>query len=311
METEIGDRLRLQEYRQRFSTAELATTLSEELAESQPAVHVSGSLLQEWYRKYHPDSGSLAYAHAADLDEAMGAELRQHYSGVGYKNLRNALRQRPKPVIIGERCARTWVETYASVAASSSSGVQRTTADRGAASSSTMKRPAAVASGSQSSSSNAGMKRPAAAPPASTSSKKRCIEPRQTLESSTQIEECCGERYRAEVVKFGLGMTRAIMQIRLHGWGYDVKPNVCQLWLSQYKTKSLRQATSTMLTTNLKSLQTWYHVDGLRGLELQQRLATETGLYYNASNLITWLKAPAQQLPHFDHNEEIHGSYGW
>ena len=146
MEAEIGDRLRLPEYSQRFSTAGLTTTLSEELAETQPAVHASGSLLQEWYRKYHPDSGSLTYAHAADLEEAMGDELRRHHSEVTYRALRTALSQRPKPVVIGPRCAQTWVETYASVAASSSSGLQRPAAassvSQSAASSSTMKRPA-------------------------------------------------------------------------------------------------------------------------------------------------------------------------
>ena len=105
-------------------------------------------------------------------------------------------------------------------------------------------------------------------------------------------------------------MTRLSMQLRLHEWGYDVTLNSCQLWLSQYKTKSLRQGTTKMLTDNLKLLQTWYHVEGLRGLTLQQRLATETGLYYHCTNLVRWMQAPAQQLPRFDHNEEIHGSYG-
>lgn len=288
-------------------------TLSEELAETQPAVHASGSLLQQWYGKYHPDSGSLTYAHAAALEEAMGDELRQHYRGATRRALRTALSQRPKPVIIGEKVARAWIETYASVAASSSSGMQRPAAassvSQSAASASTMKRPAAVVSVSQSSSSTPAMKRPAAAVSASASSKKRCVQPRQTLESSQRIEECCGERYRSEVVKLGLGMTRTNMQHLLREWGYDVGLDSCRLWLSHYKTKSLRHATPTMLSANLKSLQTWYHVDGLRGFALQQKLATEAGLYYHAPNLVRWLNAPAQQPPRFDHNEEIHGSY--
>ena len=76
LEEASGERLRLDEYSERFSTDELAGDLAVVLAEQQPPLQVSPLILRQWYTKYHPDSGSLAYATAEELEEALGDFMR-------------------------------------------------------------------------------------------------------------------------------------------------------------------------------------------------------------------------------------------
>ena len=56
-----GDRLRLQEYSDKFLSDASAAQVAEMLAESQPPVHVSVLILRQWYTKYHPDSGVFEF----------------------------------------------------------------------------------------------------------------------------------------------------------------------------------------------------------------------------------------------------------
>ena len=57
----MGDRLRLNQYREYLLTDEGANSLSRRLEESQPPVVVSALLLRQWYVKYHPDGGPLRF----------------------------------------------------------------------------------------------------------------------------------------------------------------------------------------------------------------------------------------------------------
>ena len=61
VEKEVGDRLRLAEYKHSFVDDAAAQALSEVLLERQPPVRVSALVLRQWYSKYHPDSGALRY----------------------------------------------------------------------------------------------------------------------------------------------------------------------------------------------------------------------------------------------------------
>ena len=206
----------------------------------------------------------------------MGDEMRRLYGGLASKTLRTTLRNRRKSVIVTERLARNWIDTYGTAATSSS------------ASSTTMKRPAA-ASGS-------------AGP-----SSKRALISGQSLDNALQIEETCGDRYRSEVTDIGLGVTKYDMKKRLLDLGYSAKAEACQQWLNKYRTGSdVKDGNVAILERSRQTLQRWYYVDGLRGSELQRRYQTETGYFVDAANLTRWLKQPAQQLPNFQHNEEVH-----
>ena len=79
VEEQLGDRLRLPQYRQDFHSDDSAQRLSQVLSESQPPYKVSSAILRQWYTKYHPDSGSLRCSTAA-LQQLHGnppAVLRQ------------------------------------------------------------------------------------------------------------------------------------------------------------------------------------------------------------------------------------------
>ena len=56
-----------------------------------------------------------------------------------------------------------------------------------------------------------------------------------------------------------------------------------------------------------QELQRWYYVEGLSPQKLQERYRLETGVYAHVSHLISWLKAPAQQLGLLENNEAVHG----
>ena len=76
VEKELGDRLRLAEYKHGFVDDAAAQSLSEVLLKGQPPVRVSALVLRQWYSKYHGDSGSLQYDTADALEHGMGEQLR-------------------------------------------------------------------------------------------------------------------------------------------------------------------------------------------------------------------------------------------
>ena len=61
VEAEVGERLRLLEYAERFQDDARADALSVELAEGQPPVRIAPLLLRQWYVKYHPGAGPEVY----------------------------------------------------------------------------------------------------------------------------------------------------------------------------------------------------------------------------------------------------------
>ena len=83
LEEAAGERLRLQEYADRFTADAIADGLATALAESQPPPQVSALILRQWFTKLHPDSGALSYDTAEALEEALGDVLRSIYQGMG------------------------------------------------------------------------------------------------------------------------------------------------------------------------------------------------------------------------------------
>ena len=115
VETQLGDRLRHNQYADRFGDDIAAESLRAELAEGLPSVLVqSARVLREWYAKYHPEAGPEHYANALELEAAYGSELRETpYAQVkGYKALKKVLSQRLRPVLVSEHTCNTWISTY-------------------------------------------------------------------------------------------------------------------------------------------------------------------------------------------------------
>ena len=296
VEQQIGMRLRLDEYKDSFLSDETATSLAQALAETQPSVHVSAMLLRQWYTKYHPSSGPLRFESAEALDAAMGDELRCHYADLNYRKLVSALGQRRKVVIISQRVARSWIEkfrlsTTVSSSASSSSAV-------------CLRRPAAQVRAVV-------CKRPAASldttdePPA----KRQAIAPILELSDAQHIEQTCGSRYRTEVTDLGLGISQAHMTQRLLSWGYRASRPACEKWLAMYRLGAgVRDGNVAILALSRQDLQRWYYVEGIQDQrQLQLKYMEECGVYYRAEDLVRWITAPAQALPIFNHNEDVHG----
>ena len=63
---------------------------------------------------------------------------------------------------------------------------------------------------------------------------------------------------------------------------------------------------SSTFVLSRQDLQRWYYVDGLRGADLQQKYLQEHGIWAHCSNLVKWLKAPAQALSILENNEDLH-----
>ena len=82
VEKQLGERLRLAEYKHSFADDAAAQNLSEVLLERQPPVRVSALVLRQWYSECHADSGSLTYDSADALEHAMGDQLRGQYAGL-------------------------------------------------------------------------------------------------------------------------------------------------------------------------------------------------------------------------------------
>ena len=115
-EEQLGERLRLAEFKAYFADAAAAQRLSEVLREREPFVVVSALVLQQWYSKYHPDSPAARYHTAEDLEEAMGDDLRRDYSGLGYAALKSALGKRRKVVEVTPQVCRKWIQQYSAAA---------------------------------------------------------------------------------------------------------------------------------------------------------------------------------------------------
>ena len=116
VEEQLGERLRLAEFKACFADAAAAQALSEVLREGEPVVRVSALVLLEWYSQYHPDSPPQRYHTAAALEEAMGDDLRRDYAGLAYKALHNALGKRRKVVDVSTKVCRVWIRQYSAAA---------------------------------------------------------------------------------------------------------------------------------------------------------------------------------------------------
>ena len=110
VEETLGDRLRLNQYREAFCADESALHLSQVLSESQPPQTISCSILRQWYTKYHPDSGPLKYDNADNLEHAMGDSLRSVCQGLGPQLLAVVLGNARKAVLVGVRVCRSWYD---------------------------------------------------------------------------------------------------------------------------------------------------------------------------------------------------------
>ena len=112
IENDIGDRLRLPQYADRF-TEEGAPLMAAVLQESQPPVVVAPLLLRQWYAKYHPDSGPLQIHSAVELEQYLGDDIRREYPYFHSRALHAALERRRRPVLLSRRVAETWLDKYA------------------------------------------------------------------------------------------------------------------------------------------------------------------------------------------------------
>ena len=139
----IGERLRLQEYEDRFGDDSAAKALSEVLSESQPPVFVSALVLRQWYTQYHPRSGPLHFDTATALEDSMGAELRLCYGDLSHSHvLMASLGRRRKAVLISRRVAETWLFQYGAKQSATGSVAQKRPASCSAEP--VLKRPASM-----------------------------------------------------------------------------------------------------------------------------------------------------------------------
>ena len=226
---------------------------------------------------YHPKSGPLEYSAAQELEDALGEELRSKYAGLGRKPLVTALGKRRKPVRVSEKVARTWLEQFACPEPSA----KRARGAGAAASASSSARSAADA-----------------APPA---------EP-QVLLGVDAVEEACGPRFRAEVCDLGLDSGKREMVKTLLSWGYRATQEACRNWLEKHRLGTFAGVDGGVSTYTLyrQHLLRWHFVDELSPLDVQQRLLSRHGVWAHRGNLQQWLKAPGQQLPALENNQDIH-----
>ena len=131
VEEQLGERLRLEEYKACFVDDAAAQALSEVLREREPFVLIPALVLRQWYFKYHPDSPAQRYDTVEALEEAMGDDLRRDYAGLGYKALQTALGKRRKIIQVSAGVCKSWLQHYSAAApqaaaaagAASSSGI--------------------------------------------------------------------------------------------------------------------------------------------------------------------------------------------
>ena len=116
VEEQLGERLRLAEFKAYFADEAAAQRLSEVLREREPFAVVTARVLQQWYSKYHPDSPAPRYLTVEDLEEAMGDDLRRDYAGLRYKKLKAALGKRRRVVEVSEDVCKRWIQKYSAAA---------------------------------------------------------------------------------------------------------------------------------------------------------------------------------------------------
>ena len=275
VEYHLGERLRLEEYAVYFGDAGDVGALVDILSEGDPSYAVSELLLRQWYARYHPRSGPLSITTAEQLEQELGDEMRRVYPGMKQYALRTALGRRQKPVLVSDRACRTWVEQFGAAPVSRRA----------------FKRPAASC---------------VPRPPAWY---KRPRVSGTVLETSAALEEACGVRYRREQIDLGLGHTWRELQQVLAEWGYTAGKRSCWEWLCKYRLgDGARDGGASVYVLARGDLRRWYHVDGLRGVELTDKYRSVYGVYSHPTPLIKWLRAPAQALQSLDNNEDYLGS---
>jgi hypothetical protein len=280
VEESMGDRLRLKEFAHMFNDADMAQVLSTRLLEGQPPITVSVSILRQWFVKYHPASGPLRYDSTVKLEECLGDHMRSVYGALKSCALGTALRQRIKSVEVSREILGQWIRQFRFP---NPMNICK-------------KRPASMIQPSVnlavSSSSSSGDPAPI----------------RVVIDSSTVLEATCGVRYRKEVSDLGLGCTYREMKARLLAWGYDVTPTSCTQWLQQYRLgDGSIDGSSSLYELARQDLMRWFHVEGLTPTQLVSKYRTEHGIFAAHSNLVRWLRAPAQQPTKLDNNEDILG----
>ena len=189
-----GARLRLPVHAASFSAAG-ADALAVSLLEGQPSVQVSPMLLRQWYARYHPASGPLEIHSVEELEAAVGYDLRDAYARMGVKQLQTTLRRRRKAVLVGLKVLCNWQRRYAS-----EQTVRRRPAAR------VLKRPASVLP--EGTERPTGRRRVASFGAGSVSDAPASA---TLLSGAKAVEQACGEKYRREVIAFGLGHERADM----------------------------------------------------------------------------------------------------
>ena len=84
---------------------------------------------------------------------------------------------------------------------------------------------------------------------------------------------------------------------------------VCWEWMCKYRLgDGARDGGASVYVLARGDLRRWYHVDGLRGVELTDKYRSVYGVYSHPTPLIKWLRAPAQALDSLDNNEDYLGS---
>ena len=96
----LGDRLRLQQYRNCFADDAAAKELAVSLEESQTPALVDALLLRQWHQKYQPDPGPIKVDTTEYPEELLGDEMHESYAGIKYQALKAALEQRRKAVLV-------------------------------------------------------------------------------------------------------------------------------------------------------------------------------------------------------------------
>ena len=106
----------------------------------------------------------------------------------------------------------------------------------------------------------------------------------QPCNSADEVEQACGDRYRTHVSDLGLGCTKLAMQKQLRAWGYAVSEYICADWLRKYRLGigGIHGGISSLAYMRT-DLQRWYHVEGRKYLQLQQKFRAATGVWVHQS----------------------------
>ena len=118
-----------------------------------------------------------------------------------------------------------------------------------------------------------------------------------SLDGADAIEDAVGDKYRAEWVNLGLGVSWPSMKRQLMAWGFDATTEAVRQWLRQYSEAPVGKFGGVAAFELAKpDLMRWHHVEGLGKRRIAVLLRNHYGVFADASNLEKWLQAPAQQL---------------